>query len=103
VSIVDEASAPLFSAKPKPLINLALGLVLGAFLGMLAALLREQMDDSIKHADEIEGTLGLPLLGLIPMTRQEKGSTESIALVAHRAPPPGFGEAYRTKRPARQF
>ncbi|OGB34707.1 MAG: hypothetical protein A3B67_02555, partial [Burkholderiales bacterium RIFCSPHIGHO2_02_FULL_66_10] len=103
VSIVDEASAPLFPAKPKPLINLALGLVLGMFLGMVAALLREQMDDSIKHADEIEGTLGLPLLGLIPLTKQEKGSEESIALLAHREPRSGFAEAYRSMRTALQF
>ncbi|NWF44256.1 polysaccharide biosynthesis tyrosine autokinase [Hydrogenophaga sp. D2P1] len=103
VSIVDEASAPLFPAKPKPLINLGLGLVLGMFLGMVAALLREQMDDSIKHADEIEGTLGLPLLGLIPMTKQEKGSEESIALLAHREPRSGFAEAYRSMRTALQF
>ncbi|MFW5330335.1 GumC family protein [Hydrogenophaga sp. ZJX-1] len=103
VSIVDEATASLFPAKPKPLVNLALGLVLGVFLGMLAALLREQMDDSIKHADEIEGTLGLPLLGLIPMTKQEKGSEESIALLAHREPRSGFAEAYRSMRTALQF
>ncbi|MBE0587898.1 MAG: polysaccharide biosynthesis tyrosine autokinase, partial [Hydrogenophaga sp.] len=103
VSIVDEASAPLFPAKPKPLINLALGLVLGVFLGMLAALLREQMDDSIKHADEIEGSLGLPLLGLIPFIKADKGSDESVALLAHREPRSAFAEAYRSMRTALQF
>ena len=105
LSVVDEAQAPLFPAKPKPLINLALGILLGGFLGMLAALLREQMDDSIKHADEIEGFFGLPLLGWIPMTKRPKGSAanESIALLAHTDPRSAFAEAYRSMRTALQF
>jgi capsular exopolysaccharide synthesis family protein len=103
VSIVDEASAPLFPFKPKPLVNLGLGMVLGLLLGMLAALLREQMDDSIKHADEIEPTFGMPLLGLIPLTRTEKGSDAAIALLTHSDPRSAFSEAYRSMRTALQF
>lgn len=103
LSVVDEAQAPLFPAKPRPLINLALGIMLGGFLGMLAALLREQMDDSIKHADEIEGFLGLPLLGLIPLIKKPKGSDESIALLTHTEPRSAFAEAYRSMRTALQF
>lgn len=103
VSVVDEASVPLFPAKPKPLINLGLGLVLGLFLGMLAALLREQMDDSIKHADEVEKEFGLPLLGLIPYTKPDKGMEESVAMLAHVEPRSAFAEAYRSMRTALQF
>ncbi len=104
VSIVDEAKAPLFPDKPRPVINLGLGVMLGLFLGMLAALLREQMDDSIKHADEVESELGLPLLGLIPMTRLPKGAdADSISLLAHADPRSAFAEAYRSMRTALQF
>jgi polysaccharide biosynthesis transport protein len=105
LSVVDEAQAPLFPAKPKPLINVALGILLGGFLGMLAALLREQMDDSIKHADEIEGFFGLPLLGWIPLTKRPKGSAanESVAMLAHTDPRSAFAEAYRSMRTALQF
>ncbi len=103
LSIVDEAQPPLFPAKPKPLINLALGLMLGAFLGMLAALLREQMDDSIKHSDEVESTFGLPLLGWIPLIKTPKGSSDAVALLAHTDPRSAFAEAYRSMRTALQF
>ena len=103
VSIVDEAQAPLFPAKPKPLINLALGIMLGGFLGMLAALLREQMDDSIKHADEVEGLFGLPLLGWIPFTKKPKEGSDAVALLAHSDPRSAFAEAYRSMRTALQF
>lgn len=103
LSVADEAKVPLFPAKPKPLINLALGSVLGLFLGMLAALLREQMDDTIKHADEVEALFGLPLLGWIPMTRNPKGNHKAIALQVQTAPRGAFAEAYRSMRTALQF
>ena len=103
LSVVDEARVPLFPAKPKPLINLGLGVVLGLFLGMLAALLREQMDDSIKHADEVESMFGLPLLGWIPMTRMAKGTSTPIAMQVQSDPRGAFAEAYRSMRTALQF
>jgi polysaccharide biosynthesis transport protein len=103
LSVVDEAKVPLYPHKPKPLINLGLGLALGAFLGMLAALLREQMDDSIKHSDEVESFFGLPLLGWIPMTKRAKGDDTPVGLLAHHDPRSGFAEAYRSMRTALQF
>lgn len=103
LSVVDEAQTPLFPYSPRPLINIALGILLGGFLGMLAALLREQMDDSIKHADEVESFFGLPLLGWIPMTKLPKGNTQPIALLAHSDPRSAFAEAYRSMRTALQF
>jgi capsular exopolysaccharide synthesis family protein len=70
---------------------------------MLAALLREQLDDSIKHSDEVETFFGLPLLGWIPRTEQLRSSTEAVALQAHTDPRGGFAEAYRSMRTALQF
>lgn len=103
VSIVDQASVPLFPASPNMKINIGLGLVLGLFLGMLAALLREQMDDSVKSANEIEGLYRLPLLGLIPFTRGSGVRREPVALLAHREPRSTFAESYRSLRTVLQF
>ena len=103
VSIVDEASAPLFPASPNVKLNLGLGVMLGLFLGMLAALLREQMDDSLKNASEIEARYQLPLLGLIPFTRPQRGRKEPVALLAYREPRSTFAESYRSMRTALQF
>jgi len=103
VSIVDEARAPLFPAKPNTKVNLGLGVMLGLFLGALAALVREQMDDSVKHSNEVEGRYQLPLLGLIPFTRAGGGRNASVALQAHRDPRGSFAEAYRSMRTALQF
>ncbi|MDO9439157.1 polysaccharide biosynthesis tyrosine autokinase [Hydrogenophaga sp.] len=103
VSIVDEASVPMFPATPHLKLNLGLGLVLGLFMGMLAALLREQMDDSVQNVNDIEGQYHLPLLGLIPFTKPEKHYNEPVALLAHRAPRSTFAESYRSMRTALQF
>lgn len=103
VSIVDEASAPLFPANPNVKVNVGLGVMLGLFLGMLAALLREQLDDSVKNANEIEAQYHLPLLGLVPFTKPERGYNEPVALLAHRQPRSTFAESYRSMRTALQF
>jgi succinoglycan biosynthesis transport protein ExoP len=103
VSIVDRASVPLLPASPDMKLNVGLGLVAGLFLGFLAALLREQMDDSVKSANEIETRYRLPLLGLIPFTRPTRGSKEAVALLAHHEPRGTFAESYRSMRTALQF
>lgn len=103
VSIVDEATVPLFPAAPNLKVNVGLGIMLGLFLGMLTALLREQMDDSVKHATEIETLYQLPLLGLIPFTKPGRRRKEPVALLAHHEPRSTFAESYRSMRTALQF
>jgi polysaccharide biosynthesis transport protein len=103
VSIVDRASVPLLPASPDMKLNVGLGLMVGLFLGFLAALLREQMDDSVKSANDIETRYHLPLLGLIPFTRPARGRKEAVALLAHHEPRGTFAESYRSMRTALQF
>lgn len=103
ISIVDQASAPRFPAAPNLKVNIGLGVLLGLFLGMLAALLREQMDDSVKSVNDIEGQYRLPLLGLIPYTRSAGVRREPVALLAHREPRSTFAESYRSVRTVLQF
>lgn len=103
VSIVDRAAVPLLPASPNLKLNLGLGLLAGLLLGFLAALLREQMDDSVKSVNDIETRYRLPLLGLIPFTRPPRGRREAVALLAHREPRGTFAESYRSMRTALQF
>jgi capsular polysaccharide biosynthesis protein len=54
--------------KPKWKINVLAGGLLGALLGMVAVLLLRWMEaDVIRGGTDIEGTLGLPVLGAIPV------------------------------------
>lgn len=102
IAVVDEARTPLFPYSPQPMRYAAIGMGLGLLLGLGLAFLRENLDDSIKHADEIEATYGLPLLGWIPRLKK-KVAPDSAALLAHEDPRSPFAEAYRSMRTALQF
>ena len=97
VLIVDRAHTPQMKYRPVIRLNLAVALVLGLFGGVLLALLLERLDDTVKSATDIEHTLGLATLGVIPLLREQ---TPEQALADSRS---GFAEAYRSMRTALQF
>jgi capsular exopolysaccharide synthesis family protein len=66
VRIVDAAQVPKSPVKPRVALNLALGIVLGAAIGIGLALFQEYLDNTLKTADEVERLLRLPSLGLLP-------------------------------------
>jgi capsular exopolysaccharide synthesis family protein len=66
VRIVDAAQVPKSPAKPRVVLNLALGIILGAAIGIGLALFQEYLDNTLKTADEVERLLRLPSLGLLP-------------------------------------
>ena len=72
VEIVDLASLPY---KPVPgfgVLKLALSVILGLGIGIGGALLIERMDPSIRHAGDIESSLQLNSLALIPRVDPSK-------------------------------
>lgn len=103
IAVVDAASTPLFPYSPQPMRNALIGLALGLLLGLGIAFLRETLDDSIKHADEVESHFGMPLLGWIPMVKKGRKDDASTALLAVEDPRSPFAEAYRSMRTALQF
>lgn len=102
ISIVDDAKTPLYPYSPQPERDAAIGMALGLLLGLGLAFLRENLDDSVKHSDEIENVYGLPLLGLIPFVKS-KGKDTPVAALAHEDPRSAFAEAYRSMRTSLQF
>lgn len=66
VAIVDAAEVPDTPFSPRPLMNILLALIGGTALGLAAAFLLEQLDGAIKNPAEVENSLGLPILGVIP-------------------------------------
>jgi capsular polysaccharide biosynthesis protein len=51
--------------KPKPLLNIAIALVVGLMAGVGVAFLLEYLDNTVKNEQEVERLLGLPVLGVI--------------------------------------
>ena len=103
MSVVDEARTPLFPISPNLLKNAGSGLLAGLLLGLAFVFIREKMDDSIKHADEIEAKFGLPLLGVVPQTKKKLVQGRALALLTVEDPRSTFAEAYRSMRTALQF
>lgn len=58
--------------KPKPLLNIAIALVVGLMAGVGAAFLLEYFDNTIKNEQEVERLLGLPVLGTIATIEDSK-------------------------------
>lgn len=57
---------------PNTLLNVAIAFVLGAMVGVGLAFLLEYLDTTIKTEQDIETTLGLPVLGVIPKITEEE-------------------------------
>ena len=60
------ASVPTVPVAPRKSLNLALGLLVGLALGAGGALLREQLNTTVKTPDDIESMTGSVPLGLVP-------------------------------------
>jgi capsular exopolysaccharide synthesis family protein len=63
---VVEAPQPGEKVGPKTKQDLLLAIVVGLFLGGLAAFAREALDDAVHTSDELKRRVALPLLGIIP-------------------------------------
>ena len=74
VSILAKASVTKNQSpiKPKPMLNIAIALVVGLMAGVGIAFLLEYFDNTIKNEQEIEQLLGLPVLGVIATIEDAK-------------------------------
>jgi capsular exopolysaccharide synthesis family protein len=66
ISVIDRAQPQGAPIRPRPLINLALGLMIGAALAGFYVFLREFVDDAARTPDDITDRFGLPFLGSVP-------------------------------------
>ena len=62
VHLIEPAQIPLKPVSPKVLLNLVLGLFLGAFGGLGLAFFLHYMDDSLETVEDVEDALGVPVL-----------------------------------------
>jgi len=98
VTQLDSALLPRTPVTPRPTYNLVLGILLGAFGGVLLALVLDTLDRSVKTSVQAEAASGVPVLGLVPRLRRGRHGLLNEQ-EAREAP----GEAYRTLRTSVRF
>lgn len=98
VSIVDHASVPAAPYKPRLMLNLLIGVVLGFLAGMGVAVVLEYISDTIKSREDVRKKLGIPCLGSIP-----KRAGKDFLLQDLSDPGSPVSEAYSTVVASLQF
>jgi succinoglycan biosynthesis transport protein ExoP len=104
VAVVDSALVPDAPFKPNLMLNMELAALIGVTLGGALVLFLEHLDDTVQHPEDMEQVAHLPVLGVIPMVKGNKGqSGTALPLLSHLEARSPFAEAYRSVRTALQF
>lgn len=89
VEIIDTAKPGLRPVKPNKPLNIALGIIIGLVVGVGLAFFIEYLDTSVKTIDDVERSLGSPVLGVIP---------QNVGVLLHEGAESPHAEAYRVLR-----
>lgn len=116
VSVIDEPVEPKVPIRPNTTANIGIGAAVGLILGIALAVLREQLDNSMKTPTDVETRLNMTFLGMLPSLdesesdkkkvakkRRRRGdipraATDDPAIYVHQRPLSGVAEAARTLR-----
>jgi capsular exopolysaccharide synthesis family protein len=93
--VIVRASRPSVPAGPGPVIVTVSGLLLGLFLGIVIAFLRDRVDERLRGRIDVQATARAPVLAVIP---EHPGWTDpsSARLISVAEPESATAEAYRT-------
>jgi capsular exopolysaccharide synthesis family protein len=89
VEIIDTAKPGLRPVRPNKPLNIGLGVVIGLVVGIGLAFFIEYLDTSVKTIDDVERSLGSPVLGVIP---------QNVGVLLHEGAESPHAEAYRVLR-----
>jgi capsular exopolysaccharide synthesis family protein len=89
VEIIDTAKPGARPVRPNKPLNIALGVIIGLVVGVGLAFFIEYLDTSVKTIDDVERSLGSPVLGVIP---------QNVGVLLHEGAESPHAEAYRVLR-----
>jgi polysaccharide biosynthesis transport protein len=78
--ILDKAPVPISPVRPRVALNLAIGVLLGLFLGVGTVFFLDYMDNTIRTSEDVEQFLKLNLLAIVP---RQSETTESAVREAY--------------------
>src|SRR6185436_4340298 len=73
VQSIDEATLPTFAISPNRKRAIFYSSLVGLMMGVALAFGLDRLDDSVKSPDELRDQMDIPMLGLIPTIRAERG------------------------------
>ncbi|MFF5493583.1 Wzz/FepE/Etk N-terminal domain-containing protein [Streptomyces aquilus] len=71
-SVVGNPGPPAHPTSPRPELNLAIGLVAGAVVGVTGAVIRHSSDGTIRSEADVRGRLGMIPVGALPKPRRRE-------------------------------
>lgn len=99
VVVEQRASLPAEPVSPNMFLNLLVGLAAGLVVGLGLAVLRDQLDNTVKDRQTLEGTTGVGLVGSIPVNK-ERRAEPAIPFASDNS---AIAEAFRKLRTNLQF
>ena len=78
VVINQYASIPYSRSSPNHLLNISIGAFLGLFLGAIVIMILVLSDDTVKTHFDVEGNIGLEIMGIIPLIKKLSNHEKSV-------------------------
>jgi polysaccharide biosynthesis transport protein len=108
IHLIGRAKPQSAPTRPKKVLNIAIGLMVGLLLGVTFSFVQEAMDSSIRTAEEAERLIGAPTLAVVPLERfkqfkvlrgnghNRNGHQNRAALALLKQPKSALAESFRT-------
>ncbi len=102
VRVVDPAISNADPVRPVLPVNVAMGLLMGLFGGCALAFFMEYLDSTVKSREDVEITVGMPFLGIVPLIEEQDVKTltnsRDRSIFVHAVPRSNVAEALRSVR-----
>ena len=69
--VIDSALLPVLPIKPKRILIILVGMILGFIVGIALAFIRAFLDDTLKTAEDIDKNTKIPLYGAVPQRKDK--------------------------------
>lgn len=76
IQVIMEPKLPEYPISPNKKMNLVIGFMLGAMIGVGISMLLSFLDKTVKKKDEVEKLLGVPVIGIVHEYNEKKSAKE---------------------------
>jgi len=99
ILVVDPAVPALGPSGPNRRLQVNIATLAAVMFGMLLALLRDAMDNTVNSVSDVEDRLKADVLGIVPKSKDKKKTGEKLAFLGFEENPhSSFAESFRTIR-----